>query len=233
MVYTEHEHTRVEEPRIRPERERDRSAQIVGAGFSLQAIGGAAAVVLTILGLLGIMPVYMIAISIIVIGAALLVEGAAIMARYSRMISDVEGGGGAATAQLGGGMSAELVGGLAGIVLGVLALLEIETAILSGVAVLVFGATLILGAGATSRLAQLRRGWTTEQHRAGLEVARQITFAAAGAQVLVGIAALVLGILALSGWMPVNMILIALLAVGASLLLTGAAVGGRMLGAHG
>jgi hypothetical protein len=53
--------------------------------------------------------------------------------------------------------------------------------------------------------------------------------AAAGAQVLVGLAGLVLGILGLVGIWSMTMILVALLATGASILLRSSFVGGLLL----
>jgi hypothetical protein len=58
---------------------------------------------------------------------------------------------------------------------------------------------------------------------------RSMGTAAAGTQVLVGLAALVLGILALVGIAPITMILVALLATSASMLLRSSLVGGFLL----
>ena len=48
-------------------------------------------------------------------------------------------------------------------------------------------------------------------------------------QALVGLAAVVLGILALAGFVPLTLVLIALLQMGVFLLVSGATVGGFML----
>jgi hypothetical protein len=53
-----------------------------------------------------------------------------------------------------------------------------------------------------------------------------MTSAAAGAQVLVGLAGLVLGILALVGIAPTLMVLVGVLTIGASVVLRSSAVGG-------
>jgi hypothetical protein len=50
-----------------------------------------------------------------------------------------------------------------------------------------------------------------------------------GTQVLVGLAAGVLGILALIGIAPTVLVLVGLLAIGASLILSGSAVGTRLI----
>ena len=56
-----------------------------------------------------------------------------------------------------------------------------------------------------------------------------MSLAAAGAQVLAGLAALVLGILALVGIASMIMVLIALLATGTSILLRSSALGGFLV----
>ncbi len=53
--------------------------------------------------------------------------------------------------------------------------------------------------------------------------------AASGTQMLIGIATIVLGILALIGIDPVTLSLVGLLATGASILFSGSAVSSRML----
>ena len=57
---------------------------------------------------------------------------------------------------------------------------------------------------------------------------RDTLYAASGSEALIGAGAIVLGILALAGFSPIVLILVALLAVGASILLAGSAVAGRM-----
>jgi hypothetical protein len=57
-----------------------------------------------------------------------------------------------------------------------------------------------------------------------------MTSAAAGAQVLVGLAALVPGVLALAGVAPINMILAAALTLSVFVLLNSSAVGSWLLG---
>jgi hypothetical protein len=59
-------------------------------------------------------------------------------------------------------------------------------------------------------------------------MARDALYAASGSEALIGAGAIVLGILSLSGIAPLALILVALLAVGASILLAGSSVAGRM-----
>jgi hypothetical protein len=61
-------------------------------------------------------------------------------------------------------------------------------------------------------------------------VAREAVFAAASVQVLVGLAGGILGLLALLGIYPMVLALVAMLSLGASVLLSGAAISGKVLG---
>lgn len=201
--------------------------QILMGGSAIEGLGGIGAVVLAIIGLAGLLPAAMAAIATIVVGAGLLFEGGAIAARYNRILAMTAGKPETEKAEYGSGMTSEFVGGGAGIVLGILALIGIAPAVLLEVAVIVFGATLLLSAGSTAKLASFGAYYRMpgEEHRVMREAADSSIKAAAGAQVLIGIAAVVLGILALLGMQPLTLTLIGLLAVGASLLFSGSVVG--------
>ncbi len=175
--------------------------------------------VLAILGLTGIEQGYMLPIAALAIGAALLIEGGVMITRYADMTAELPHHG---SMEFGGGVTAEFLGGCAGIVLGVLALVGVVPQVLVSVAVLVFGSALLLGSGATSRLRNF--DFASTQHPMAHELAREATLAASGAQALVGLSAVVLGILALTHIAPVTLTLVALLIVGASIVLTGSAV---------
>lgn len=60
-------------------------------GSSLELLGGACAVVLSIIGLAGYLPIFMTAISTIAIGAALFAHGAAVTARWTGTMRRVAG----------------------------------------------------------------------------------------------------------------------------------------------
>lgn len=90
------------------------------------------------------------------------------------------------------------------------------------VALLVFGGTLLLSTAGEVDLGAFGGALGT---RAG-ELTREASRGAAGMQLLVAIAAVVLGIVALLSASPMLFTLVGLLAVGASTLLSGAAVGG-------
>jgi hypothetical protein len=202
-------------------------AESVAGGTAAEIIGGIAAIVLTILGLAHVAPSLMLTIATIAIGVALVFEGGSVAAEYSRIVSRTTENT-MQTVEVGGGMTAEMVAGIAGIVLGILALLGLDTLILSASAVIVYGAALALSSGVTSRLNDLKIE-ASGAHERAQRVAHEVVSAAAGTQVLIGLGAGVLGILALVGIVPTVLVLVGLLAVGTSLLLSGSAVGGRLI----
>ncbi len=214
----------------RPEYRRVHAAEKVTVGGSMaEALAGLGAVVLAILGLIGMLPFTMAAIATIVIGAGLLLRGSAISARFSELRRGLYTEGGRTRLQDGrGSLTIEMLGGLACIALGILALLGVNSALLLSIAPIVFGGTLLLGANVSSRLGELE-AWQSGVDPRAVDVEREAGRGAAGSQMLVGIGAIVLGILALVGMMPgLTLILIAILAVGGAMLLSGAMVSTRM-----
>jgi hypothetical protein len=207
------------------ELEQQKSARVVAGGSITEAICGAATVVLAIIGLTGSWPGYMASVATIVFGVALLAQGGAIAARYSRLIREATPSEWDARTEIGGGMGAEFLAGGAGVVLGILALLGMGTATLIPIALIVFGGALLLGSSTTADLSTLA---APPAHERFAHMARQASIAASSAQVLVGVAAVVLGIIALVGVDTVLVTLVALLVIGASVLFSGTAVSSRM-----
>jgi len=198
--------------------------EVVG-GSLMEGLGGAAAIILAILGLIGILPVPLASIAVIAIGFSLLIGGGSIAAQYTRLLTRTES---PYTARIvGGGMSIEALCGIAGVVLGILALLHIKAEWLLPISALVFGGALLTASMATSRLAEMRVRPATDSYTEH-DWSRDAMYAASGSDVLVGGAAVVLGILALSGFYPLTLTLIALLCIGASLLVSGLSIAGRM-----
>jgi hypothetical protein len=195
------------------------SFELLAAGSAVEALGGAAAAVLAILGLATLFPMTLSAVATIAVGAALLAEGAAIASRYARLLAASEQTRLGAV-EIGGGMSAEFVGGAAGVVLGLLALLSVAPITLTAVAVIVFGGALLLGCGTVSRV--------SPESGAHTGVGHEVVMAASGAQVLVGLGSIVLGIVALVGIVPETLILVALLSVGTTIVLSGSAIAARL-----
>jgi len=212
---------------LRQDRDEKQSAKVVAGGSITEALAGLAAVALTIIALAGVLPGYLAAVATIAIGVALLAQGAAVAARWSKLVAETPGYEWDSRSELGSGMTAEILGGATGIVLGILALIGVAPYILIPVALLAFGGAMLVGTGATTDLGMMRGvGNFPRLERAS----REVTVAASGTQLLIGIAAIVLGILALIGIDPLVLSLVGLLATGASILFSGSAVSSRMLG---
>ncbi len=210
----------------------------VAYGGLIDAIGGVATIVLVICGLVGISPAMMVAIATIVFGVALLIQGGAMLSDYAQVV--FPGGARTATPEQMGGNSLALVFlvGAGGIVLGVLSLLGIAAPVLTPVAVIAFGTALLLSSNAVWRLYVLRRASMAmeptsvaqSQHIGAEMLASEMASGSAGIQALAGLAAIVLGILALAGnTADLTLILVALLALGATLVLTGSTLSATVL----
>lgn len=205
----------------------DKKALEFSLGRSLLGtIGGAAAVVLSILGLAHIYPFFMVAIATIAIGVMLLFKSLALTSEFPKLLAET----GSSTGELGSGMSAELLAGATGIVLGILALLGIEFQSLTSIAVIVFGAGLIFGVSVVKNLNALKAK-VAGMESAAQRVSEEVVSAAMSTQVFVGVGAIILGILSLIGFVPLVLTLIALLAIGGASLLTGSVVTGKMVSA--
>lgn len=210
-----------------PVQEREETARTVMGGSTVESLGGIGATVLAILALVGVLPFYLAAIATIAAGAGLLVQGSAIAARYSELRFETATKRPAQLAELVGGVSTETLGGVAGVTLGILALVGVVPMVLVSIAVLVFGGTLLMGAGLTARLNNvILRSWSgSEEHHA---LAREAVRSAAATQLMVGLGAITLGILALSGVNPLTLSQIGLIGIGASIVFGGSSVAGRM-----
>jgi len=207
-----------------PVNEEKKVARVVEGGSGIEALGGIAAVVLAILGLVHVGSGYMLAIAAIVLGGSMLFQGGMVAAEYGQILSEVEGN---PHGEFGGGLGAEALAGVAAIVLGILALLNVAAPILMAVAAIVLGVGLVLSSGLLMRLNSVKidvaAGSPSAKHAAHAAVST-----ASATQVLVGVAAAVLGILALIGINPLTLTLVAMLGLGVSLLLSGASMLGRM-----
>jgi hypothetical protein len=183
------------------------------SGLFAEAVGGIATIVLAILGLSGVSPGYLLAIATIVFGAALVIEGTSIVADYAHILSHSSA---AMTSQIGtSGVSAVFLAGIGGIILGVLALLGLNPTTLISAAIIVYGSALLLSSGVAVSLHALKG------RVAGDPAMVEAPFETAGVKVLAGIAAIVLGILAVAGTVPLELDLVALLVLGAGILATG------------
>lgn len=209
------------EPRARREEARTptkTTAEVMLGGSTTEALAGGGAAVLAILALLGVLPLVLGSIATIAVGAALMIEGGSIAARWNRLEE------GAHYATAGGGLTVEMLGGAAGVVLGILSLIGIASGILLPIAVLIMGGALLIGAGPAEQIEML-----VHHETPGGEHLHQAVNATQGARVLVGLGAGTLGVLVLAGvGVPVVLTLVALLALGAAEFLFGSALGARM-----
>ena len=210
-----------------PEREKRVSLEVVSSGSMIEAVGGFAAVVLSILALATVAPTYLPPIATIALGIALLFEGGLVASRYWKLPEEVVAGRWASM-ELAGGMITEFLAGVAGVVLGILALLGFASLLLTTIAGLVFGAALVLGGGLPIRLNCLEADKETPEGT--YRFSRFMTRFAAIVQVALGAAGCVLAILALLGFFPVILTTVTLLIVGVAVLLSGSAIANRIMG---
>jgi hypothetical protein len=179
---------------------------------TIEVLIALAVVVLTILGLAAVAPSFVVAVATIIFGLGLLLQGRAMAGDISRLAAGPEGG--AMVSQLGmSGWSAVLLAGIGGIVLGILALLHIAPPYLVAIAIIGFGGALLVSSNSAVRL-RMTRVPATQANGAIRILAENLASDTVGTQMAAGLAAVVLGILALSGFVPLTLELIALLALG-------------------
>lgn len=201
---------------------------LAGGGFA-EAIGGAAAVILSIVALSGVMTSILLPVSALCIGVALLFEGGAIASRFRELLREV--GSRVELGELGGGLSAEFLGGTLGVILGILALLGVAPAVLMPVAAIIFGGATLVGAAATAAQ-RFPMAMGTETDERVRDVLRQAITTASALEVLAGLAAIVLGIVGLARvGSSMELSLVAFLVVGGAILLSGTAIGAKMVSA--
>lgn len=195
----------------------------IAASSITEGIGAIGTIALAVIGLAGLYAYEMAAIATIVTGAIILMEGGLVSLACRRLA--VLSAGERHARELGGGVTAEFFGGLAGIVLGILSLFQPAPDTLLAVAVLVFGAALLLGGGTVSRLSWLLQ---TQSQTSSPDTTGAIAAMGTGGHMLIGLATVVLGILAIIGLAPMTLILVGLLCLGASALFSGSTINGSV-----
>lgn len=204
-------------------------------GGALDAFGGIATAALAIVALAGWNPELLADVATIVFGAALLIQGGTLLSEYSQVFSPAAALQTASDAFAGDGLAAMFPVGIAGIVLGILALLGIASYTLTAIAVIAFGAALMLSAQSVRKLYRLQAA--ARQTSFGAVTAREYlagetAAGSAGLQFLAGVAAVVLGIIAVAitgvGRNEV-LTLVALLVVGVTNIISGSALSGLVL----
>ena len=207
-------------------------AEVAAYGGLADAVGGIATIVLAIIALAGVHPEVISPIAVIVFGAALLVQGGTMLSEYASIIFPATSTG-VSSDQVGvGSLSTLFLVGVAGIVLGILALLGIAGGILSAIAVIAFGSALLLSSNSVRNLYMLQSSASrSAAPRAGTELlAGEMASGSSGVQMLAGLAAIVLGILAVIGVNQNVLLLAALVVLGATVILTGSALSGLVIG---
>ena len=203
-------------------------------GGLVDAIGGVATIVLAVIALSGINQPMLGAIATIVFGAALLIQGGTMLTEYTKLIFPPGAVDPAEEMVGGGGISALFLVGAAGIVLGVLALLNIDPQTLVAAAIIAFGTALLMSSNSVWHLYRakqsLQRVGLPQTHSGGEILAGEMASSSAALQCLAGLAAIVLGILAVTGINSMVLTLVALLVLGATVLLTGSALSSTVMG---
>jgi hypothetical protein len=197
-----------------------------------EALAGLAAVVLTILGLAHVVPIYLVAIATIAVGVALILQGLAVALAFAQALfrTAAAAGPAASATELGGGSawSLGMLTGIGGIVLGILALLQLVPAILVAIATIGYGGALVLTGSASSQVMALRVS-TLRLAAPSQQLVAGVLAGSTGVQAIVGLQAIALGILAIAGFVSVTLVLIALLVIGAFIVINGAALSGMIL----
>jgi len=204
-------------------------------GGAMDAIGGIATAVLAIIGLAGWRPELLAGVATIVFGVALLIQGGTLLSEYSQVCTPAGALRTASDAVGGDGLAAMFPVGIAGVVLGILALLGIASYALTSISVIAFGAALMLSAQSVRRLYRMQSEmrltavgtYTIREFLAG-----EMAAGSAGIQFVAGLAALVLGIIAvvMATTMRSELLtLVALLLVGVTNIISGSALSGLVL----
>jgi hypothetical protein len=204
------------------------SAEAAGYGGFVDALGGIATIVLAIIGLAGVRSLELLSIATIVFGAALLIQGGAMLTEFAAIEASPQADGGSA----GGGLGALFGVGVAGIILGVLALLGVEPMMLNAVAVIAFGGALLISSTAVWQLLTSRSVATRFQTGSSMlrVVASEIATGSSSLQAMAGLAVIILGVLAVAGISSLALALIALIVAGCAIVLTGSTLSGTMMG---
>lgn len=210
---------------VSPGRVHEQTQQWEHTALNTELLIALGAVVLAIVAIVGVFPTQLAAIAVICVGAMLLFQGAAVALHYSELLYEAGATDQVNSMESTQGIATEFLSGTAGIILGVLALVGLVPTTLMSVAVIAYGGSLLLTSGELT----WRNALMTHEREAVRQIVRQIGSAAAGAQLLVGLGMVVLGILGLVGMAATMMILVAVLATGALILLRSSAIGGLML----
>jgi hypothetical protein len=180
-----------------PDRRTEQTEMATAGGSGLVALGGICVAGLGIAGLatfggVNALPLTLCAIAVIVFGCVLVCQGISLTGRVLGFLSET---GGMPNMEGMAGVGGLVAGGIAGIVLGILALLGVEAFILMAVSAIVFGVCLWINGAATNRVSMVEPAPGGPRERSWL-LAQQAVWMTSGMNALVGLAAIVLGIIA-------------------------------------
>jgi hypothetical protein len=213
---------------IKTQRRERRAASTVLGGAVIEGLAGGAAVVLTIIGL-AVLSLPLLAVSTIVLGGALLIGGGTIASRFGNLWAPTNEGR-RTSAEPGKGITAEFFGGLLGVALGILSLLGLIPLVLLPAAAILYGTVMVVGAASTARLNEFEVWQHADHPEHPRSRARGAVTVASDLQMMIGIGGIALGVLALVSVAPTALTFVAMLALGASILASGSAFSGRMVG---
>ncbi len=203
-------------------------ARVESTGSLVEAVGGIAVIVLSIIGLASATAGTLTAVALIILGVALLAESGAIATEFTRLFSN--GAASGATVEIGGMPAGIAIGG-AVLVLGILSLIGVGTAALVPAAIIAAGGLLLISGPAMARMSEVRNQ-ASGYPDAVQNLMRTAASSSAAFKVLAGIAAIVLGILSFTVaggaamGAPDTLSLVALIVLGGSLLFSGGSLTG-------
>ena len=191
-------------------------------GLLTEGAAGIAVIVLAVIALAGTSSGALVSIVTIIVGVGLMVQAFNSAAENSKVMAT----NAASVPDLGGEVMVDGLSGITGIILGILALVGINTPYLVSSALIVFGGALLLSGaiGLPPRASQ-----NTAPGGQAQAVSYQGSAATGGMEILIGIAAIVLGILSLilvGSW---ALALVGFIAVGAALLTVSATFSGTIM----
>jgi hypothetical protein len=201
-----------------------RTRKVIARGSMLETFGSLVALVATIVGFASA-PFQMTGIAVVAIGSALFAQGIAIVSRWTDAMHKIEGTR-ARRQDVVGGVSTEVFAGLAGVVLGVIGFAGVHPLVVYPAAVTMFGGALLLGGAAQPDLVYLAPDKNPKFARLTYDAIQT----SGGIMVLVGVAAAVLGVLALLEVGPIlTLCLVGLLAIASALVFASGVLTARLL----
>jgi len=206
---------------------------LVVAGATLGSLGGLSALILAIVALSGVLPMSLLPVAGIVMGLAFMMLGA-IGIVWARMFQFAEHEPSWSRIAFFSGMAAASIAGVVAVVLGILNFVFVGDVRFCAGAVVVLGLGLLWHSTVMRRVSQFTHdviyGDEERQRPSGPFAVNALSLAPLR-DFLIGLGAVIVGILAISMIAPVALSLVALLAMGGALALTASTICGATLAA--